>query len=83
MRRARVDRDTSERVLGHVIEGVEGVYDRHDYFEEKAEALVRLEAMLTNILWPSGGNVIQLSEARASLDEASGVDVQSMARAQA
>ena len=82
MRRARVDRDTSERVLGHVIEGVEGVYDRHDYFEEKAEALVRLEAMLTNILWPSDGNVIQLSDARAPMEEAGVTDPQSMARAQ-
>ncbi len=70
MRRAKVDRDTSERVLGHVIEGVEGVYDRHDYFEEKADALVKLEAILTTILWPSADNVIPLAGLRGSPDRA-------------
>ncbi|MCZ6607700.1 MAG: tyrosine-type recombinase/integrase, partial [Alphaproteobacteria bacterium] len=34
-----VDRHVAERVLGHVLAGVEGVYDRHDYKEEKAAAL--------------------------------------------
>lgn len=50
MRRAKVDRDTSERVLGHAIEGVEGVYDRHDYIAEKAAALVKLSSLVTRIL---------------------------------
>ncbi len=31
MRRAGVDSFISERVLGHTIPGVEGVYDQHDY----------------------------------------------------
>jgi len=83
MRRAKVDRDTSERVLGHVIEGVEGVYDRHDYHEEKAEALTKLEAIVSAILWPSTGNVIQLSDARTPLDGLSPADPQSTAIAQA
>lgn len=50
MRRAKVDRDTSERVLGHVIEGVEGVYDRHDYIAEKGAALVKLSNLVSRIL---------------------------------
>jgi integrase len=31
----------AERCLNHAIKGVEGVYDRHDYFEERREALER------------------------------------------
>ena len=43
MARAGVRPDISERVLGHVIKGVEGVYDRYEYTPEKADALQRLE----------------------------------------
>ena len=39
MSRAGVPRDHAERVLGHAIAGVEGVYDRHAYEDEKAAAL--------------------------------------------
>ena len=35
MSRAGVPRDHAERVLGHVIPGVEGVYDRHAYLEDE------------------------------------------------
>ena len=34
MARAGVRPDISERVLGHVIAGVEGIYDRHSYADE-------------------------------------------------
>jgi integrase len=34
--------DIAERVLGHAIPGVAGVYDRHDYIEEKRSALEAL-----------------------------------------
>jgi hypothetical protein len=44
--------------MGHAIEGVEGVYDRHSYREEKADALKRLAG-----LHPPGGNVVALREA--------------------
>jgi integrase len=44
--------DISERVLGHVIAGVEGIYDRHQYREEKAHALLALAALIGNILAP-------------------------------
>ena len=36
--------------MGHAIAGVEGVYDRHSYVAEKAEALQRLAATLTSIV---------------------------------
>lgn len=50
MRRAGVNSDISERVLGHAIGGVEGVYDRHGYREEKAAALRKLAGLLEVIL---------------------------------
>ena len=39
MSRAGVRADIAERVMGHAIAGVEGVYDRHAYRDEKADAL--------------------------------------------
>jgi len=50
MQRAGVRPDISERVLGHVIQGVEGVYDRHPYLAEKRKALEALAALLASIL---------------------------------
>jgi integrase len=37
-----VSREISEAVLGHAIGGVEGIYNRHDFFVEKADALEKL-----------------------------------------
>ncbi|MCR9497767.1 tyrosine-type recombinase/integrase [Vibrio diabolicus] len=34
----------AERCLNHKLKGVEGIYDRHDYFEERREALTTLAA---------------------------------------
>jgi integrase len=50
MARAGVRPDISERVLGHVIAGVEGTYDRHSYADEKRDALGKLAAMIERIL---------------------------------
>lgn len=50
MAKCKVPRDISERVLGHAIPGVEGVYDQYDYFDEKADALERLNAMVIDIV---------------------------------
>jgi integrase len=65
MIRAGVRPDISERVLGHVIAGVEGVYDRHSYADEKREALERLAAMMERIINPPSSNVAALDEHRA------------------
>jgi integrase len=62
MARAGVRPDISERVLGHTITGVEGVYDRHDYRDEKAEALKKLAAQVAAILNPPRGNVVTLTQ---------------------
>jgi integrase len=50
--RAGVQPHVSERVLGHAMPGVEGIYDRHAYFEEKADALERLATLVGRILNP-------------------------------
>lgn len=50
MSRAGVRGDIAERVLGHVIAGVEGVYDRHDYLAEKRKALDLLAGVIEEIL---------------------------------
>ena len=41
MARAGVGNDIAERVLGHRIAGVQGIYNRHSYEDEKADALRR------------------------------------------
>jgi integrase len=64
MTRAGVRPDISERVLGHVIAGVEGVYDRHSYADEKRDALEKLAAMIERILEPQPSNVERLGERR-------------------
>lgn len=46
MSRATVPNDIGERVLGHVVGGVRGVYDRHCYSAEKLEALEKLAALV-------------------------------------
>ena len=63
MARAGVRSDVAERVMGHAIAGVEGVYDRHSYVAEKAEALQRLAATLISIVTPPPANVRRLRKA--------------------
>jgi integrase len=65
MVRAGVRPDVSERVLGHVIRGVEGIYDRHSYADEKRDALEKLATMIEHILNPAASNVATLAERRA------------------
>ena len=65
MVRAGVRPDISERVLGHVIAGVEGTYDRHSYENEKRDALEKLAEMVERILNPLPSNVQSLDERRA------------------
>jgi integrase len=55
-----VSREVAEAVLGHAIGGVEGTYNRHQYFAEKADALERLAAAIQSIIDPPAGNVVAL-----------------------
>ncbi|MGE0522110.1 MAG: tyrosine-type recombinase/integrase [Variibacter sp.] len=69
MSRAGVRPDVAERVLGHAIPGVEGVYDRHEYRKEKADALKKLAALISQIVKPRRGKVTSAgkrNKARAS-----------------
>ena len=60
MARAGVRPDVSERVLGHAMGGVEGIYDRHSYREEKAHALKALAGLIENILSPAADKVVAI-----------------------
>jgi integrase len=62
MSRAGVPTEISELVLGHSIKGIQQVYDRHSYFEEKGQALAKLAALIERIVEPST-NVVALGAA--------------------
>lgn len=64
--RTNVRPDVAERVLGHTVGGVAGIYDRHHYDDKKAEALAELAALINTIVNPpSDDNVVPLREAAA------------------
>jgi len=63
MSRAGVPADHAERVLGHVIPGVRGVYDRHSFLDEKSCALEKLAALVERLLQP-GERLVQFPVAR-------------------
>ena len=44
--------------MGHVIGGVEGVYDRHRYDVEKGIALAKLAALIERIVNVPEGDVV-------------------------
>jgi integrase len=62
MSRAGVYPDHAERVLGHVIGGIRGNYDRYEFHKEKAHALEALASLIGLITNPpaKGSNVRQL-----------------------
>jgi integrase len=61
MSRAGVRPDIAERVLGHVQSGVQGIYDRHAYRDEKAQALRKLSGLIEQIVNPPVGNVVAIN----------------------
>ena len=66
MSRAGVLPYIAERTLGHVIGGVEGIYYRHSYDVQKADALQRLANLIGTILDPTtGDNVVRFEAANA------------------
>jgi len=66
--RCGVRPDVSERLMGHTLPGVEGIYDRHAYSDEKADALKRLAGLIDEIVngEPSGKVVKMKPKARAN-----------------
>jgi integrase len=63
MSRKGVPADHAERCLGHVIGGVRGVYDRHEYRDEKQRAFEALASIIERIVNPPAGNVVAFSKA--------------------
>ena len=59
MSRARVPSEIAERVLAHVIPGVEGVYDRYEYLPEKRDALEKLAAIVESVVSCSSAHMPQ------------------------
>jgi integrase len=62
MSRAGVNTDHAERCLGHVIGGVRGIYDRHEFHREKLHAYEALAAQIERIVNPTD-NVTELKRA--------------------
>jgi integrase len=60
MSRAGVPSDHAERCLGHVIGGIRGTYDRHNYAAEKATALAALARIISDIVTGTAPNVVRL-----------------------
>ena len=63
MRALGVPRDISEMCLNHKLSGVEGIYDRHTYFDERKEALEKWARFLAAC--EAGGNVVPIGAAKA------------------
>ena len=59
MSRAGVNSDHAERCLGHVIAGVRGTYDRHEYHAEKQRAFEALASQVDRIVNPQE-NVVSI-----------------------
>lgn len=64
MSRAGVTADIGERVLAHVVGGIRGVYDKHDYAAEKRRALEALGSLVERIVNPVN-NVVPMTKVPA------------------
>jgi integrase len=63
--RCDVRPDIAEVTLGHVIAGIEGRYNVHDYSTEKAVALAKLAALVDAIVDPDRrGNVVPMQKGK-------------------
>jgi hypothetical protein len=58
--RLKIAEEVREAVLAHARPGIKGVYDLHDYLDEKREALSLWAARLKSITEPPPSNVIAL-----------------------
>jgi integrase len=50
--RAGIPDHVAERTIGHRLQGVEAIYNRHPYFQEKTDALQKLANLIGMILHP-------------------------------
>jgi integrase len=63
MSRAGVNSDHAEQCLGHVIKGVEGTYDKYEYYKEKKQAFEALATLIERIVNPAN-NVVPMKSKR-------------------
>lgn len=47
---AGVPGHVAERCLNHKLKGVEGIYDRYDYFDERRKALIKVEKLVASLV---------------------------------
>ncbi|SMF39917.1 tyrosine-type recombinase/integrase [Pseudogulbenkiania subflava] len=59
-----IDPVVAERCLNHKIKGVEGIYNRHDYFNERCDALNKWAAMLGALDKGEAYNVTPITKAK-------------------
>lgn len=64
MRALGVPRDISEMCLNHKLTGVEGIYDQHNYYPERRQALLTWVQFL--MVCESGADVVPIGEAKAA-----------------
>jgi integrase len=69
MSRAGVSSDHAERCLGHVMSGIRGTYDKHEYREEKRRAFEALASLLERIIDPRTNVTSLRATAGAKLNE--------------
>jgi integrase len=70
MSRGGVNSDHAERCLGHVIAGVRGTYDRHEYHAEKKAAYEALAVQIDQIVNPKPNVVPMRPKQRRSKESA-------------
>jgi integrase len=69
MSKLGVSTEVAERVLGHKRQGVLGVYDRHTYEDEMADALERVAKYIDGLVNPRA-NVVSLPKGKRKADAA-------------
>lgn len=62
-----IDPVVAERCLNHKIKGVEGIYNRHDYFKERQEALNRWANLLDQLEKGENYNVTPIKRPRQKI----------------
>jgi integrase len=67
MSRAGVNIDIAERCLGHVMPGVRGTYDRHQYIDEMQRAYEALASLIDRVVNPTADNVTAIAQRRAKV----------------
>jgi integrase len=66
MSRAGVPSEHAERVMGHAVDGIVGVYDRYEYMDEKANALERLATLIGTAILDPRENVLPMAKKGAT-----------------